>query len=133
MSGTPAFGADDLGRRPHRPCAWEGAVGAPGGVPGRASACPGVPLATRRVSRRVIRQMLTPDDVGTALAAAGWVAVDAFRWRDEGGAVLGWPLAMAAVERRARSLRAPTTQGSARPMAMATTATMAMANRGDDR
>ena len=129
MSGTPAFGADDLGRRPHRPCAWEGAVGAPGPLPGRALACPGVPLATRRMSRRV----LTPDDVGTALAAAGWTAVDAFRWRDEGGAVLGWPMAMAAVERRARSLRAPTTQGSARPMAMATTATMAMANRGDDR
>lgn len=76
--------------------------------------------------------MLTPDDVGTALAAAWWTAVDAFRWRDEGnGDVLGWPLAMAAVRRWARSLRAPTTQGSARPMAMATTATMA--NRGDDR
>ena len=129
MSGTPAFGADDLGRRPHRPGAREGAVGAPGGVHGRALACPGVPLATRQVRCAV----LTPDAVGTALAAAGWAAVDAFRWRDEGGAVLGWPLAMAAVRRWARSLRAPTTQGSARPMAMATTATMAMANRGDDR
>lgn len=46
---------------------------------------------------------MTPDDVGEVLAAAGWVAVDAYRWRDEDGAVLGWPLALAAVRRRARS------------------------------
>ena len=49
------------------------------------------------------RRVLTPDDVGEVLAAAGWVAVDAYRWRDEDGAELGWPLAMAAVRRRARS------------------------------
>jgi hypothetical protein len=55
--------------------------------------------STRRVSCRV----LTPEHAGEALAAAGWVAVDAYRWRDEDGAVLGWPLAMAAVRRRARS------------------------------
>ena len=54
-------------------------------------------------TRRVRCAVLTPDDVGIALAAAGWVADDAFRWRDEGGDVLGWPLAMAAVRRRARS------------------------------
>ena len=54
-------------------------------------------------TRRVRCAVLTPDDVGIALAAAGWEADDAFRWRDEGGTVLGWPLAMAAVRRRARS------------------------------
>lgn len=54
-------------------------------------------------TRPVRRRVLTPDDVGEMLAAAGWVAVDAYRWRDEDGAVLGWPLALAAVRRRARS------------------------------
>ncbi len=58
--------------------------------------------ATRAVRRRV----LTPDAVGEVLAAAGWVAVDAYRWRDEDGTTLGWPSAVACVERRARSERA---------------------------
>jgi hypothetical protein len=59
--------------------------------------------STRPVRRPVRRRVLTPDDVGEVLAAAGWVAVDAYRWRDEDGTVLGWPLALAAVRRRARS------------------------------
>lgn len=55
--------------------------------------------ATRSTRRRV----LTPEPVGVELAAAGWTAVDAWAWRDpEDGGVLGWPLAMAAVRRRAR-------------------------------
>ena len=54
-------------------------------------------------TRRVRCAVLTPDDVGLELAAAGWVAVDAYRWRDLDGTVLGWPLALAAVRRRARS------------------------------
>ena len=53
-------------------------------------------------TRAVRRRVLTPEDVGELLAAAGWEAVDAYRWTD-GDAVLGWPLAMAAVRRRARS------------------------------
>jgi hypothetical protein len=58
-------------------------------------------------TRRVSRQVLTPDDVGEVLDAAGWSAVDAYRWRDPiDRAVLGWPLAMAAVERRARTMDA---------------------------
>lgn len=54
-------------------------------------------------TRAVRRRVLTPDAVGEVLAAAGWAAVDAFRWADVDGTVLGWPLAMAAVRRRARS------------------------------
>jgi len=46
--------------------------------------------------------VLTPEPVGVALAAAGWTALDAFRWADEDGTALGWPLALAAVRRRAR-------------------------------
>lgn len=52
-------------------------------------------------TRRVRRFVLTPDDVGEVLAAAGWVAVDAYRWTD-GDETLGWPMALAAVKRRAR-------------------------------
>jgi len=54
--------------------------------------------ATRSTRRRV----LTPEPVGVALAAAGWTALDAFRWRDVDGTVLGWPMALATMERRAR-------------------------------
>jgi len=52
--------------------------------------------------RPLRRRVLTPEPVGVALAAAGWTALDAWRWRDDDGTVLGWPLAMAAVRRRAR-------------------------------
>ena len=54
-------------------------------------------------TRTVRRRVLTPEPVGDALAAAGWTAVDAWAWRDVDGTVLGWPLALAAVRRRARS------------------------------
>jgi len=54
-------------------------------------------------TRRVRCAVLTPDAVGVALAAAGWTALDAWRWADEDGTALGWPLALAAVRRRARS------------------------------
>lgn len=53
-------------------------------------------------TRRVRCAVLTPEPVGVALAAAGWTALDAFRWADEDGTALGWPLALAAVRRRAR-------------------------------
>lgn len=56
-----------------------------------------------RATRSTRRRVLTPEPVGVALAAAGWTAVDAFRWRDVDGTVLGWPMALAAVRRRARS------------------------------
>lgn len=54
-------------------------------------------------TRSTHRRVLTPEPVGVELEAAGWTAVDAFRWRDVDGTVLGWPLALAAVRRRARS------------------------------
>ena len=45
-------------------------------------------------TRTLRRRVLTP---------AGWTALDGYRWRDpEDGAVLGWPLAYSAMERRAR-------------------------------
>ncbi len=55
-------------------------------------------------SRRVRCAVLTPEPVGVALAAAGWTALDDWRWRDpeDADAVLGWPLAYSAMQRRAR-------------------------------
>ena len=58
------------------------------------------PAADRTLRRRV----LTPDDVGDALAADDWTALDAFRWRDpDDGGALPWPMALATLERRARA------------------------------
>lgn len=52
-------------------------------------------------TRRVRCAVLTPDAVGVALAAAGWTALDSWRWTD-GDTTLGWPMALATMERRAR-------------------------------
>ncbi len=52
--------------------------------------------------RPLRRRVLTPEPVGVELEAAGWTALDAFRWADEDGPALGWPLALAAARRRAR-------------------------------
>lgn len=51
--------------------------------------------------RPLRRRVLTPDAVGVALAAAGWTALDSWRWTD-GDTVLGWPLAYSTMERRQR-------------------------------
>jgi hypothetical protein len=53
-------------------------------------------------TRPLRRRVLTPEPVGVELEAAGWTALDAWRWRDEDGTALGRPLALAAVRRRAR-------------------------------
>ena len=52
-------------------------------------------------TRPLRRRVLTPEPVGDALAAAGWTALDAWRWTD-GDTVLGWPMALATMERRQR-------------------------------
>jgi len=59
---------------------------------------------TPAVDRVVRCRVLTPDDVGDALAADDWTALDAFRWRDpDDGAALPWPMALATQQRRARA------------------------------
>ena len=77
----------------------------PGGTPARNDALGADVIAGDALmlwsTRRVRCAVLTPEPVGVELEAAGWTALDAFRWTD-GDTVLGWPMAHATMERRRR-------------------------------